>query len=104
MTSATFRLSDSASSDIENIWISVFDRSSHLEVADKVVLAIFEGISFLGDNPEAGHYREDLFPAPTKFWSIYGYLIVYQVDSPLEIIRVLPGQMDIEAILSGNLN
>ena len=37
VTSPVFRLSDHAINDLDDIWINIFDRSTSLEVADKVI-------------------------------------------------------------------
>jgi plasmid stabilization system protein ParE len=99
MSERKFRLSERASEDIDNIWTNVFEQSLSLSVADKVIDAIYDGIEFLGENPEVGHYREDLHPKPMKFMSVFSYLIIYRVADLVEIARVLPSQMDVEQIL-----
>lgn len=99
MSNSKLHISVQARKDIASIWANVYDRSTSVRLADKVLSEIYEGIRFLGENPEAGHFREDLHPKPLKFMSVFSYLIIYRVTDLVEIARVLPGQMDVEQIL-----
>lgn len=99
MTTHLYRLAELASRDLDQIWVSVFDQSLNPEVADFVIGVIYDGFKFLGENPEAGHFREDLCPKPVKFWSVYSYLIIYRADNPIQIARIMPGQLDIATML-----
>ena len=55
----------------------------------------------LGNEPGAGHVREDLTSRPVKFWPVYSYLIVYDPEAkPVQVIRVLHGMRDVEEILN----
>lgn len=57
----------------------------------------------LADSPALGHRRPDLTSFPVLFHSVWSYLIVYTPrTSPLEIVRVLHGARDVEAILGEN--
>lgn len=54
----------------------------------------------IASSPEIGHLREDLSDAPLRFWPVYKFLVVYRPDTqPLEIVRVLHGRRDVQAIL-----
>lgn len=68
-------------------------------MADRVIGAIYDGLKFLAENPEAGHFREDLFPKPVKFWSVYSYIIIYRAETPIQIARIIPGHMDVATML-----
>jgi len=60
-------------------------------------LKVFE---LLAENPNAGHYRDDLTSRPVRFFPVYSYLVVYLADSsPVQIVRVLGGAQNVEAIL-----
>jgi antitoxin ParD1/3/4/toxin ParE1/3/4 len=57
-------------------------------------------MEFLGNEPGAGHVREDLTSRPLKFWPVYSYLIVYDPGArPIQIVRVLHGMRAVEEIL-----
>ncbi len=67
-----------------------------LRVHDRFV-EIFE---LLAENPDAGHFRDDLTSRPVRFFPVYSYLVVYSADTlPLEIVRVLGAARDVESIL-----
>ena len=42
----------------------------------KVLQEIRGAMKLLGNEPRAGHVREDLTSRPVKFWPVYSYLIV----------------------------
>ena len=61
-------------------------------------IEIFE---LLAENPDAGHYREDLTSRPVRFFPVYSYLVVYLAGTnPVQIVRVLGGAQDVETILN----
>jgi plasmid stabilization system protein ParE len=67
-----------------------------LQVHDRFI-QIFE---LLAENPEAGHFRDDLTSRPVRFFPVYSYLVVYAAgSSPIEIVRVLGGALDARSIL-----
>jgi plasmid stabilization system protein ParE len=67
-----------------------------LRVHDRFI-EIFE---LLAENPEAGHFRDDLTSRPVRFFPVYSYLVVYSADTrPIDIVRVLGGAQDVESIL-----
>ncbi len=95
-----FRLSDRAARDITEIWNHIFEGSSSLNVADRVVRKVFECIEMLAVEPGAGHSRNDLTTKPLRFWSVYDYLVAYRPDtSPIEIVAVFHATRDIAALL-----
>ncbi len=70
-------------------------------IARKVVKDIRSALMLLGNEPGAGHVREDLTSWPLKFWPVYSYLIVYDPETkPVQIIRVLHGMRDVAEILN----
>jgi plasmid stabilization system protein ParE len=55
----------------------------------------------LGEMPGMGHYREELLDKNYKFWSVHSYVIVYRWEvKPIQIIAVLHGARDLNAVLS----
>jgi toxin ParE1/3/4 len=69
-------------------------------VAQYVFRHLRDAMVFLGNNPEAGHRREDLTDAPLKFWTVFSYLIVYDpAKRPIEILNVIHGSRDVGSLL-----
>ncbi len=67
-----------------------------LRVHDRFI-EIFE---LLAENPEVGHFRDDLTSRPVRFFPVYSYLVVYSASvRPIEIVRVLGGAQDVGSIL-----
>ena len=67
-----------------------------LRVHDRFI-EIFE---LLAENPEVGHFRDDLTSRPVRFFPVYSYLVVYSASvRPFEIVRVLGGAQDVGSIL-----
>jgi antitoxin ParD1/3/4/toxin ParE1/3/4 len=50
-------------------------------VTRKVFQEIRGAMKLLGNEPGAGHVREDLTSRPVKFWPVYSYLVVYDPGS-----------------------
>jgi len=95
-----FILAPDAVRDLVQIWRHI-KRESSRENADRVEAVIRGKFTYLADFPHAGHWRRDLTDAPVRFLSVYSYLIVYRPEtSPLQIVCVLHGGRDVEAILS----
>ena len=74
--------------------------------ADSVQSAIdvhtrfLEIFRLLAENPEVGHYREDLTSQAVRFFPVYSYMVVYiSGSSPVEIARILGTSQDVESIL-----
>jgi plasmid stabilization system protein ParE len=71
-----------------------------IDAADRVRTSIQEALSLIADNPSSGHTRSDLTPKPLRFWSVRGYLIIYQIEADaVTVVRVLHGRRDVKAIL-----
>ena len=92
-------LAPEAAQDLVEIW-SYLKQQASLAMAEHVESVIRERIVFLAENPGAGHRRRDLTSAEVKFFSVYSYLIVYRPSTkPLQIVSILHGRRDVEAIL-----
>jgi len=67
----------------------------------KSIVVLWKFFELLAENPDAGHYREDLTSRPVRFFPVYSYLVVYLAGtSPVQIVRVLGGAQDVEMILN----
>lgn len=95
-----FILAPGAVRDLAQIWRYIKKKSSR-ETADRVESVIRAKFVYLADLPHAGHWRRDLTDAPVRFFSVYSYLIVYRPETtPLQIVAILHGARNVEAILS----
>ena len=71
-----------------------------VDAAGKVLDRFLELFELLGENPDMGHFRDDLTTHPVRFFPVYSYLVIYRDDTvPVEVVRVLGGAQDIESIL-----
>lgn len=96
------RLTPAARADIEEIREHIGRDSP--EAGRKVVLRLRQQILFLARNPRVGHLREDLTDPPLRFWPVYSFLVVYRErERRVEVIRVLHGARDVQAILTRTL-
>ena len=95
-----YLLTDDAKQDLKGIRLYL-TREAGQRIAKSAVAKIKDSFEFLSRTPGAGHSREDLTGAPLKFWSVYSYLIIYDsAKRPIEIVRVLHGHREVDAILS----
>ena len=83
-----------------------FDAILEYIAADSVQSAIdahtrfLEIFRLLAENPEVGHYREDLTSQAVRFFPVYSYMVVYiSGSSPVKIARILGTAQDVESIL-----
>ncbi len=59
-----------------------------------------EVFRMIGENPNVGHYREDLTTRAVRFFPVYSFMIVYlSGSSPVEVARILGTAQDVESIL-----
>jgi plasmid stabilization system protein ParE len=94
-----FILSGPATRDLDEIFSYVLEDSG-ADRAWGVVDELHKAFRKLAESPVLGHYREDLTSSPLLLWSVWSYLVIYKPDTkPLEIVRVLHGARDVEAIL-----
>ena len=72
----------------------------NLDAADRIRDEIFGAFEELARMPGMGHFRSDLCAEPLRFWRVRDYLIIYRSEKhPVEIVRVLHGKRDIQALL-----
>ena len=90
--------SNEAEADFDSIleYIAADSIQSALDVHARFL----ETFQLLAENPEAGHYREDLTSRAVRFFPVYSYMVVYISGSrPVEIARILGAAQDLESIL-----
>ena len=95
-----FLLAPAAKSDIFEIWNHYAAEVGNVELADRMRDEIFGGIRAAARKPDIGHLRRDLADEPLRFWRVRKYLIIYRSETkPIQVVRVLHGARDLQAIL-----
>lgn len=95
---AGYVLSNEAEADLDAIldYIAADSIQSALDVHGRFL----EVFRVLAENPDAGHYREDLASRAVRFFPVYSYMVVYlSGSSPVGIVRILGAAQDVEKIL-----
>ena len=97
----SYQFTSLAVDDLFEIWSYI--AGDNIEAATAVEDAIFRACAMIAKTPLAGRLRADLTQRPVRFWSVqpyYKYIIVYDpVTKPIQIIRVLHGARDLQALL-----
>jgi plasmid stabilization system protein ParE len=76
------------------------DHVGNIDIADSIRNEFFSAFADLVRYPGMGHFRGDLVANPLRFWRVRDYLIIYRSEKkPLEIVRVLHGKRDVQALL-----
>ncbi len=90
--------SNEAETDFDSILEYIAEDS--IQSAINVHSRFLEIFQLLAENPEVGHYREDLTSRAVRFFPVYSYMVVYVSGSkPVEIARILGATQDVESIL-----
>jgi toxin ParE1/3/4 len=93
-------IAPAASIELEDIWDYYAIKLQNPDAADRIIDEIFDAFQKLVQMPGLGHIRTDLAAEPLRFWSVRSYLIIYRCEKePMEIVRVLHGARDVQAIL-----
>ena len=95
---ADYIISNEAEADFDSIleYIAADSVQSALDVHARFL----EVFRLLAENPEAGHFRDDLTSRAVRFFPVYSYMVVYISGSrPVEIARILGAAQDLESIL-----
>jgi len=96
MTRRRLKLAKLAEKDLDDIWVSI--ARHNLDSADRLLDEIQKRFLLLVRFREMGSAREDLAPSLRSF-PVDKFLIFYRLTKQgIEVIRVLPGQVDIERI------
>ena len=95
-----FVLSPVARGDLHEIWDYYATVVQNVDVADLIRDELFRAFDALVEMPKMGHFRSDLTSEPLRFWRVRDYFIIYRSErTPLEIVRVLHGKRDVQAML-----
>ena len=101
---SSFVLAPVARDDLHEIWDYYAIEIQNFDVADRIRDELFHAFGELVKMPGMGHYRSDLASEPLRFWRVRDYLIIYRSNkAPLEIVRVLHGKRDVQALLKDHL-
>ena len=93
-----YRVTRSAQRDLEKIYDYIAEDS--VRAAGRMIERFSASFRKLAETPGLGHLREDLTSEPFRFWAVGSYLVIYLEESePLEIVRVIHGARDVQAIL-----
>jgi len=95
----SYRLSDLAEEDLEEIWIYDADDASPV-TADRLVDAIFDRFALLVEQPHIGRLRPE-FGEGVRSFVVESYVIYYRYDEGPLIARVLHGRRDQIAAWAG---
>jgi plasmid stabilization system protein ParE len=95
-------IAPAARSDLQEIWNYYATDLGNPDAADRIRDKLFAAFRKLSQTPGLGHFRSDLARESLRFWGVRTYLIIYRSKGrPLEIVRVLHGARDVQAILGG---
>ena len=93
------RISPRARSDLTEIWSYIADDS--ISNADAFIDKLHEAVKALASQPGVGRRREELAPGILSF-PFGRYVIFYRTNrDTIEIVRILHGARDIQAIFEG---
>jgi len=96
-----FQLTPQALNQLGDIWD--FIAEDNVGAANRVESAILSACNSLARHPMLGSRRIEITPLPVRFWTMTrfpNYIVVYRPDTkPLQIVAVLHGKRDIQAIL-----
>lgn len=97
-----YLLTPAADADLDEIWLYVADSSGAVP-ADALEDELHTAMHRLGESPGIGHLRHDLAEEALRFWAVHKFLIVYRPETrPIQIVRVLHGARDVQAILGSD--
>ena len=95
-----FRLAPQAETELDAIWLYVARASGSIEIANRLIDTIADGLWVIGQHPRIGRRRDqDLRPGLRSF-AVGDYIIVYRIEhEDAVILHVMRGSRDIENLL-----
>ena len=94
---ARYQLTRRAKTDLLQIWNYVAEEN--IGAADRLREEFRAAFMRLVEMPYLGHVREELLDATHRVWRVRSYLIIYRPETkPLQIIRIIHGARDLQAI------
>src|SRR5215470_2043293 len=93
-----YLLTAPARTDVLEIWEYIADEDG-VDRADHVATELEAAMRRLAEMPGMGHSRDDLGDESLRAWPVWSFLIIYRPETqPLQVIRVLHGSRDLNAI------
>ena len=100
--SERYEVSAEAQNDLYEIWCWI--AADSVDLANRIEGEFHDLFASLGRMPGQGSVRKDLTKRPVRFFSMYSFLVVYQLDTrPIRIMAVLRGRRNVKRILRGRL-
>lgn len=97
-----YLITPEADADLDEIWQYVAINSGSSR-ADALEDELHTAMNRLGEIPGIGHLRHDLADEPLRFFGVHKFLIIYRPEMrPIQIVRVLHGARDVQAILGSD--
>jgi toxin ParE1/3/4 len=98
---AGFRLSPEAEAELDNIWLRIARESSSIDIASRLVDAIYERFWLLAQFPHMGRKRDDDLAPGLRSFPAEGYVIIHSIEKEeiVAILHVVPGNRDIASLL-----
>ena len=94
-------LSPEAKSELDEIWLYIYQDSRREDVADRVIGEIRSSIATLGKSPMAGRSRAREFGAGMRSMPSDEYVIFYKVASgKVFILHIFHGRRDLPRLLT----
>jgi toxin ParE1/3/4 len=87
-----------AEEDVFQIWLYLLGEAN-IVTANRIEAELLETFESLAQTPGKGHRRSDLTAFNVFFYTLYQYMIVYQIGPPVRILGVFHGKRDIKRIL-----
>jgi plasmid stabilization system protein ParE len=98
-----YRLTPAADADLDELWQYIALQSG-TTAADRLEAELHDAMLRLAQAPGIGHAREDLADETLRCHPVHRYLVVYRpATDPIQIVRVLHGARDVEAIFRSAL-
>lgn len=89
-----FALTSEARANVEEILVYV-EQEFGADVADRVFDDLYRAFRLIGEHPEIGRSRPELWPLPYLFWPVGPALVAYRADSvPVQIVAVDRAERD----------
>ena len=97
---SSFLLTPAAEADLDEIWTYIEEKSG-TALADRLEDDLHNAMFRLADAPGMGHTRADLADEALRVFAVHSFLIIYRTETrPLQVIRVLHGARDVQAIFA----
>lgn len=96
--SSFYRITAPARKDLDTI--NDYIAADDLDAADRLLETVYEQCRLLANFPNMGRRRDNFSPGLRSF-PVSSYLILYRsIEGGIEIVRVLSGYRDLEALFS----